>query len=183
MQVLKDRVTACHLCGLGETCIQKVSGDGNENADLMFVGEAPCETEDKTGLPFQGDCGKLLTKYVMAMGLSRERIYIANTVKCRPPKNRNPEPAETQACIGYLYEQIQKINPKVIVTLGTFATKALIESDQIISKVRGQQFPCKLFPSIVVIPTYHPSFCLRQQSAKITVWQDLKKAMAILGLR
>jgi uracil-DNA glycosylase len=165
----------CKLCSLGRS--QIVFGVGNPKARLMFVGEAPGEEEDKRGEPFVGRAGQLLTKIIEAIGLSREQVYIANVIKCRPPNNRNPEPDEVEKCEPYLFRQIDVIRPKVIVPLGKFAAQSLLKTVDPITRLRGRQFD---YRGAALIPTFHPAYLLRNPSAKREVWEDMKKVRAIL---
>ena len=137
----------------------------------MFVGEAPGRDEDEQGLAFVGRAGQLLTKIIEAMGYRREQVYIANVIKCRPPNNRNPEPDEVAACRPFLEEQIRLIAPKVIVTLGTFAAQALLETDESIGRLRGRWRTAR---GVRVMPTFHPAFLLRSPERKKDVWEDMK---------
>jgi len=160
----------CTLCDLSKTRTNVVFGEGNPNAKLMFIGEGPGEMEDKTGRPFVGRAGKLLTKIInTVLELERSDVYIANIVKCRPPNNRVPTIEEAQTCKPYLIKQIEIINPEILVCLGKTAFMYLLESDMPISKVRGQIFEYK---GKKVIPTYHPSFLLRNPSAKKESYKD-----------
>jgi uracil-DNA glycosylase family 4 len=165
----------CKLCTLGRS--QIVFGVGNPRARLMFVGEAPGEEEDKRGEPFVGRAGQLLTKIIEAIGLSRDQVYIANVIKCRPPGNRNPEPDEVAACEPFLFRQIDVIQPKVIVPLGKFAAQCLLKTVDPITKLRGRQFD---YRGTTLIPTFHPAYLLRNPSAKREVWEDMKKVRDIL---
>jgi len=165
----------CKLCTLGRS--QIVFGVGNPRARLMFVGEAPGEEEDKKGEPFVGRAGQLLTKIVEAIGLTREQVYIANVIKCRPPGNRNPENDEVASCEPFLFRQIDVIQPKVIVPLGKFAAQCLLKTTDPITRLRGRQFD---YRGTVLIPTFHPAYLLRNPSAKREVWEDMKKVRAIL---
>jgi uracil-DNA glycosylase family 4 len=167
--------TRCKLCTLGRS--QIVFGVGNPKARLMIVGEAPGEEEDKRGEPFVGRAGQLLTKIIEAIGLTREQVYIANVIKCRPPANRNPEPDEVASCEPFLFRQIDVIQPKVIVPLGKFAAQCLLKTMDPITKLRGRQFD---YRGTVLIPTFHPAYLLRNPSAKREVWEDMKKVRAIL---
>jgi DNA polymerase len=143
----------------------------------MFVGEAPGEDEDKRGEPFVGRAGQLLTKIIEAIGLTREQVYIANVIKCRPPGNRNPEADEVAACEPFLFRQIDAIQPKVIVPLGKFAAQSLLRTMDPITRLRGRQFE---YRGAVLLPTFHPAYLLRNPSAKREVWEDMKKVRAIL---
>jgi DNA polymerase len=167
--------TRCKLHALGRQ--QIVYGVGNANADLMFVGEAPGADEDIQGIPFVGRAGQLLTKIIEAIGLKRDDVYIANVIKCRPPGNRNPDPDEVDACEGFLFRQIDSIRPKVIVALGTFAAKALLKTQDPISRLRGRIYD---YRGAKLIPTFHPAFLLRSPDRKRDVWEDMKKVRALL---
>jgi DNA polymerase len=168
--------TRCKLHGLGRR--QIVFGVGNPSADLMFVGEAPGADEDLQGEPFVGRAGQLLTKMIEAMGLGRHDVYIANVLKCRPPNNRNPEPDEIERCEPFLFRQIASIQPKVIIALGAFAARTLLETNDPISRLRGRVYD---FRGAKLIPTFHPSFLLRSPGYKREAWEDLKTALALLG--
>jgi DNA polymerase len=167
--------TRCKLHTLGRR--QVVFGVGNPQADLMFVGEAPGADEDVQGIPFVGRAGQLLTKIVEAIGLTRDDVYIANVIKCRPPENRNPEPDEVATCEPFLFQQIDAIKPKVIVALGTFAAKTLLRSQDSISRLRGRVYD---YRGAKLIPTFHPAFLLRSPDRKRDTWEDMKKARALL---
>ena len=160
---LEAEALACTKCQLASTRTQVVFGVGDPQADLMFVGEGPGEQEDLTGEPFVGRAGKLLTSLIEEIGLTRAEVYIANVVKCRPPGNRDPQPGEIEACRPYLEAQMAFIQPKVIVTLGNFATKLLLDTKTGITKLRGQEYPYPGDgdPGRVIIPTLHPSAVLR----------------------
>jgi len=165
----------CKLHTLGRR--QIVFGVGHPSARLMFVGEAPGEEEDKQGEPFVGRAGQLLTRIIEAIGLTREQVYIANVIKCRPPGNRNPEPDEVAACEPYLFRQIDVIRPTVIVPLGKFAAQCLLRTSEPITRLRGKAFE---YRGATLIPTFHPAYLLRNPSAKRDVWDDMKKVRAIL---
>lgn len=171
--------SVCVKCRLAATRTQVVYGTGNPNADLMFIGEAPGRDEDLKGEPFVGRAGQLLTDIIKAMKLSREDVYIANVIKCRPPENRNPEPDELEACRPYIQRQVELINPRVIVTLGKFALQSLTGKVYSVSSARGQWTD---YNAIKVMPTYHPAYLLRTPSAKKDVWNDMKKVMTELGI-
>jgi uracil-DNA glycosylase len=179
LEAIKDDIgpdcRRCKLCTLGRS--QIVFGVGHPRAPLMFVGEAPGEEEDKRGEPFVGRAGQLLTKIIEAIGLTREQVYIANVIKCRPPNNRNPEPDEVASCEPFLFRQIDVIQPKVIVPLGKFAAQCLLKTVDPITKLRGRQFD---YRGRVLIPTFHPAYLLRNPSAKREVWEDMKKVRDIL---
>ena len=180
---LKVSFTDCDKCGLAATRTNIVFGNGNADTRLMFIGEGPGADEDAQGLPFVGRSGKLLTKMINAMGLSRDDVYIANIVKCRPPNNRNPLAEEAQACIGYLRSQIQIINPEIIVCLGSVSLNFLLQPEGKIkleiSKLRGKW---QNFYGYKVLPTFHPSYLLRNPSKKREAWYDLQVVMKELGL-
>ena len=167
--------TRCKLHTLGRR--QIVFGVGNPSADLMFVGEAPGADEDIQGIPFVGRAGQLLTKIIEAIELRREDVYIANVIKCRPPENRNPDPDEVDTCEPFLFQQIDAIKPKVIVALGTFAAKALLKTQDSISRLRGRVYD---YRGAKLIATFHPAFLLRSPDRKRDVWEDMKKVRAIL---
>ncbi len=170
----------CQRCKLAGGRRSIVFGVGNSDARLMFVGEAPGEDEDLQGLPFVGKAGQLLDKILSAgMGLSREEVYIANVVKCRPPENRNPQPDEIVACEPFLLKQVEIVNPEVIVTLGAFATQVMLRNRVAISKQRGRW---QDYHGVALMPTFHPAYLLRAPSEKRVVWGDIKLVMARLGL-
>ncbi|MDQ3171077.1 MAG: uracil-DNA glycosylase [Acidobacteriota bacterium] len=178
LSVLREQIgdcTRCKLHTLGRK--QIVFGSGNPNADLMFVGEAPGADEDEQGVPFIGRAGQLLTKIIEAIGLTRDDVYIANVIKCRPPANRNPEPDEIAECEPFLLRQIESIRPKVIVALGTFAAHALLRTDAPISKLRGTFHE---YHGAQLLPTFHPAYLLRSPERKRDVWDDMKKVRAVL---
>jgi DNA polymerase len=165
----------CKLHALGRR--QIVFGVGNPNAALMFVGEAPGADEDVQGEPFVGRAGQLLTKIIEAMGLKREDVYIANVIKCRPPQNRNPEPDEVDTCEPFLFQQIDAIKPKVIVALGSFAARALLRTQDPISRLRGRVHE---YRGSKLVPTFHPAYLLRNPSSKREVWEDMKLVRTLL---
>ena len=166
----------CKLHALGRT--QVVFGVGNPNAELMFVGEAPGADEDIQGEPFVGKAGQLLTKIIEAIGMTRDQVYIANVIKCRPPGNRNPEPDEVEQCEPFLFRQIDTVKPKVIVALGKFAAQCLLKTETPISRLRGQEFT---YRDVILIPTFHPAYLLRNPSAKRDVWADMQRVRDILN--
>ena len=174
MEDIRAAVESCQLCPLCETRNNVVFGDGNEDAKLVFVGEAPGSDEDRQGKPFVGRAGQKLTQIIEAMGLSRSDVYITNVLKCRPPGNRNPLPDEIRACEPYLIAQLQLIKPKVICALGTFAAQTLLRSDRRISRLRGQ---FHVYQGIKLMPTYHPAFILRSPKFKRDVWNDVQMIM------
>lgn len=167
--------TRCKLHTLGRR--QIVFGVGDPDADLMFVGEAPGADEDVQGIPFVGRAGQLLTKIIEAIGLTRDDVYIANVIKCRPPQNRNPEQDEVETCERFLFQQIDVIKPKVIVALGTFAARALLRTLDPISRLRGRVYD---YRGAKLIPTFHPAYLLRNPSSKREVWEDMKLVRKLL---
>lgn len=182
---LRAEAHDCTKCRLAGTRTNVVFGVGDPNADLMFIGEAPGRDEDEQGEPFVGRAGQLLTDIIKAMKLSREQVYIANVIKCRPPENRNPEPDELDACRPFIRRQVELIQPKVIVTLGKFGLQSLTGKAYGISSVRGQwlEYVDSSGRGIKLMPTYHPAYLLRTPAAKKDVWADMKKVMAELGIQ
>lgn len=182
LEVIRKRLEGCTRCPLHAHRRTIVFGEGNPHAQLMFIGEAPGADEDRQGRPFVGKAGQLLTRMIQAMNLRREDVYIANTVKCRPPRNRTPAREEIDTCLPFLDEQIQTVGPKVIIALGKVAACALLGVDLSISDLRGRFHPRG---DVQVMPTYHPSFLLRQENErryKAETWADLKQVMELLGL-
>jgi len=178
---LEDEIKHCQECPLGSTRKNAVPGEGNINADLMFVGEGPGKDEDFQGKPFVGKAGKLLTQIIKAMKFEREEVYITNVIKCRPPENRNPKNSEIEQCKRFLLKQIELISPKVIVTLGNVPTKFFLNQKKGITSLRGIFYS---YNHIKVMPTFHPSYLVRNEGAKdlkIMVWKDMQKVMAVLG--
>ncbi|MBI4352880.1 MAG: uracil-DNA glycosylase [Candidatus Omnitrophica bacterium] len=171
---LEEEFKGCTLCGLCRTRTQVVFGEGNPNARLMFVGEAPGFDEDRQGRPFVGAAGQLLTKIIEAMKLKREEVYIANCLKCRPPGNRSPLPSEIAACKPILMKQVEVIRPKVICALGKFAAQTLLQTEEPISRLRGRFFEIN---GMKIMPTFHPAYLLRNPQDKKLVWEDMKKVM------
>lgn len=159
LEDLKARALVCTQCGLAETRTQVVFGVGDPQARLMFVGEAPGKNEDLQGEPFVGAAGRLLDSLLEEVGLGRSDVYIANVLKCRPPGNRDPRGEEIDACKGYLREQIRLISPEVVVTLGNFATKLLLNTEVGITRLRGR--PHRWWLDAVLVPTFHPAAALR----------------------
>lgn len=182
---LEHTMAQCQACGLCQGRTQAVPGMGPRQARWMVVGEAPGEQEDQQGLPFVGPAGQLLDAMLAAMGLTRERdVYIANVIKCRPPHNRNPEPAEVAQCLPYLHRQITLVQPDIILALGKFAAQALLQGvvpdvDKApLGKLRG---PVYTVAGIPVVISYHPAYLLRTPADKAKVWDDLCLAMAHVG--
>lgn len=174
LSAIRADMADCQLCALGKTRKNLVFGDGNPQAKIVFVGEAPGAEEDEQGLPFVGRAGQLLTKIIEAMGLSRQEVYICNILKCRPPQNRNPLPEEIAACEPFLKQQLKIISPQIICALGTFAAKTLLKTDAPISVLRGR---FHYYEGIKLMPTYHPAYLLRNPAAKKTVWEDVQLIM------
>jgi DNA polymerase len=172
LKSLEGEVKQCTECDLSKSRTNAVFGTGSQNADLMFVGEAPGYYEDLKGEPFVGKAGQLLTKIIEAIDLKRGDVYIANVLKCRPPGNRNPSPNEIISCTPYLFQQIDLINPKIICALGTFAAQALLNSTASIGTLRGKFHE---FRRTKLIATYHPAYLLRNPGEKRKTWEDMKK--------
>ena len=172
---VREELGDCRRCKLHRKRTNIVFGSGNPQAKLIFVGEGPGRDEDLQGEPFVGQAGKLLTRIIEAIQLTREEVYIANIVKCRPPENRNPEPDEIAACEPFLIRQIKAIQPKLICALGTFAAQTLLQTTEKISALRGRFHS---YQGIVLMPTYHPAFLLRNPNYKRDVWEDVKKVRA-----
>ena len=177
---LRALVAACTACGLARTRTQTVFSDGQATARVMFVGEAPGQSEDEQGVPFVGAAGQLLTDIIQkGMVLARGDVFIANVLKCRPPGNRDPEPEEKALCTPYLDRQIELVNPAVIVALGKHAAQHLLKTPLSMGRLRGK---VHLLNGRKVVATYHPAFLLRTPSAKKDCWQDIQLAMRELGL-
>ncbi len=177
LEMLAASCSTCQKCALGQTRTNLVFGTGNPNADLMFVGEAPGEQEDLSGIPFVGRAGQLLDKFLYAVDIERKDVYIANILKCRPPKNRDPLPEEEEACIGYLREQVRLIRPKVIVCLGRIAAMKLIKPDFKITKEHGMWFEKGNY---LMTAVYHPAALLRDPRKKEDMLEDMKRIKAKL---
>ncbi|HEY5674610.1 MAG TPA: uracil-DNA glycosylase [Malonomonas sp.] len=171
---LATRLQDCTRCSLCKERQQVVFGVGNPQADLVLVGEAPGREEDEKGFPFVGEAGQLLDRILFAMKLSREDVYICNVIKCRPPRNRDPQEDEIAACEQFLKLQLAAIRPRLIVTLGRFATQTLLQSKDPISQLRGHWHE---YEGIPVMPTFHPAFLLRKPAGKREVWEDMKQVM------
>jgi uracil-DNA glycosylase family 4 len=179
---LYHEASDCQRCPLAATRTKVVFGSGNANAELMFVGEAPGAEEDRQGLPFVGRAGALLTELLGEIGLRREDVFIANVLKCRPPGNRDPQPVEIESCSPYLEKQVNLIEPKVVATLGNFATKLLTGSRAGITRVRGTpQLHVLGGRSVFVMPLFHPAAALRTPSLVETLREDFRKLSALLG--
>jgi uracil-DNA glycosylase len=180
LDVIREEIGNCTRCQLAFEGRNKiVFGDGDPNAELLFVGEGPGADEDIQGVPFVGRAGQLLNNMIAAMGLDRQRVYIANIVKCRPPKNRVPEPAEANVCTQFLFQQIGVIRPKLIVALGATAATYLLGTKAALSVLRGKMHDCM---GTKLIVTYHPAYLLRDPRQKAETWKDLQLAMKYLNL-
>ncbi len=171
LKQVRQEMGDCKRCKLASTRTNVVFGDGDPKAGLVFVGEGPGADEDKQGLPFVGKAGQLLTRIIEAMELKRGEVYICNIVKCRPPGNRNPEPDEIAACEPFLIQQLEAINPRIICTLGTFASQTLLRTKTPISRLRGKFHE---YRGIKLMPTFHPAFLLRNPNMKRAVWEDMQ---------
>ena len=187
LEKIAGQVRKCTKCGLCESRTNAVPGDGNPNAEIMFIGEGPGADEDAQGLPFVGRAGKLLEKIIAAMGLQRSDVFIANILKCRPPGNRDPKPDEIVCCLPYLERQIESIRPEVIVALGAHAAKTLLKTNKPIGQLRGifHEYVTGIGePPIKLMPTYNPAYLLRNysQDNRRRVWEDMQKVTAQIGL-
>jgi DNA polymerase len=177
LDAVRTELGKCLRCPLGSLRHNLVFGEGNPDAELVFVGEAPGADEDAQGRPFVGRAGQLLTKIIVAMGLKREEVYICNILKCRPPGNRNPQPDEIAACEPFLIRQIEAIRPRVLCALGSFAAHTLLKSEAPITVLRGRFHS---YQGVPLMPTYHPAYLLRNPSAKKHVWEDVQMIMKVL---
>lgn len=181
LAALAGVAAGCTRCRLAEGRIKVVFGSGNPDAELMFVGEGPGADEDRQGLPFVGAAGELLTKIIQAIERTREEVYIANVVKCRPPGNRDPQPDEVAACRGYLDKQIALVRPRILVALGRVAALTLlgndVGNDAPIGRMRGQWFQVQGIPTMV---TYHPAALLRNPALKRPTWEDMQQVRDFL---
>ncbi|MEE8490746.1 MAG: uracil-DNA glycosylase [Acidimicrobiia bacterium] len=181
LQLLAKEAAGCVRCRLHEGRTNVVFGEGNPEADLMFIGEGPGQHEDEQGLPFVGRSGELLSSLLEAVGLSRSQVYIANVVKCRPPGNRDPRQDEIDECKGYLAEQIRLVDPAVVITLGNFSTKLLLKTEVGITRMRGQAYP---WWGRHVVPTFHPAAALRGRSQVVEQMQaDIELALSVIANR
>lgn len=182
LEAIRKQLGDCQRCKLGKTRKQLVFGTGNPHSRILFVGEGPGADEDASGEPFVGEAGKILTRIITAMGLTREAVYICNVVKCRPPGNRNPEDDEIEACSPFLLRQVDSIKPEVIVALGKFASHTLLNSKEPISKLRGKFHD---YHGVPLMPTFHPSYLLHNREDKglfWDVWDDMTQVLRLLGL-
>ncbi len=184
MEELAEKIRDCQKCPLSQTRKKAVPGEGSHNSVVMFAGEAPGGDEDREGLPFIGRAGQLFTRILQSVQIERKDVFITNIVKCRPPENRNPNKSEIEICLPYLESQIALINPKIIVTLGSVPTKCLLNTDDAISRLRGQWFPW--LGGIKIFPMFHPSYLLRHQettpgSPKELTWRDIQELKRMLN--
>lgn len=177
IEQVAEMIRSCRGCTLFRTALNPVPGEGNPRADLVCVGEAPGATEDQLGRPFVGQAGQLLTKILAAVNLEREDVFIMNVLKHRPPGNRNPDPDEVAACKPFLLRQLELIQPKVILALGTFAAQTLLETREALGRLRGRVHS---FQGIPVVVTYHPAALLRNPAWKRPTWEDVQLARRIL---
>ena len=174
---LQETVSRCTGCRLHETRTQTVFGVGNPDADWLFIGEAPGAEEDRRGEPFVGRSGQLLDQMLAAIGQSRETVFIANIIKCRPPNNRDPKPDEAAACRGYLKRQIEIVNPKIIIAVGKISAQNLLGTDSPVGRLRGKRHS---FGNVPLVVTYHPAYLLRSPSQKRKSWDDFRLARSIV---
>lgn len=177
LRMFYEEIKGCTLCPLGYTRTNFVFGVGNPDAKLMLIGEAPGRDEDIQGIPFVGRAGQLLNKILKAIGLSRDDVYIANILKCRPPNNRDPLPNEISLCLPYLLRQIEIIEPKIICCLGRISAQVLLGTNEPMNKLRGV---VHRFRSIPLVATYHPAALLRNEALKRPTWEDMKLVRELL---
>lgn len=177
LEQVREASLGCPRCRLAETRMKVVFGEGDPDADVMVVGEAPGADEDRTGRPFVGRAGKLLDLLLMTAGFPRERVYICNVLKCRPPMNRNPLPDEVEACNPYLLRQVELVKPRAILAFGTFAAQTLLGTDVSIGRLRGKVHH---YQGVPLIPTYHPAALLRNPGWVRAVWDDLQRLRGVL---
>jgi DNA polymerase len=178
LEEIRAELGVCCRCELGGSRKNLVFGVGNPHARIVFVGESPGRDEDIQGEPFVGEAGQLLTKIIQAMGFQRSDVYICNVLKCRPPGNRDPLPSEVEACASFMLCQVKAINPEAVVALGKFAAQTLLQSKEIISRLRGRFHD---YHGIPLMPTFHPSALLRDPAKKREVWEDMQQVMRLVG--
>lgn len=178
LAVIQSDLGECTRCVLHEKRTNLVFGVGNPNAELMFIGEGPGFEEDRQGIPFVGPAGQLLTKIINAIDLSRDDVYIANVVKCRPPRNRDPEPEEVAECRPFLNRQVDSVKPKVICALGRIAAQNLLETEEGITRIRGRIYS---YRGAKLVPTFHPAYLLRNAEKKRECWEDMKLIRRLLN--
>ncbi len=174
LEAVREEIGDCRRCRLSKGRKNIVFGEGNPDALLMFIGEAPGREEDVQGRPFVGDAGKLLTRLIEKMGFAREQVYIGNIVKCRPPQNRDPEEDEIRTCLPFIEQQVEIISPKIIVSLGRISAQTLVATKIPISRLRGSFFE---FKGVPLMPTFHPAYLLRNPKDKWLVWEDAQKVI------
>ena len=182
LDAVREELGDCRRCKLWEGRRSIVFGEGDPDADIMFVGEGPGADEDEQGRPFVGRAGKLLDKWIaLGMGIPRENVYIGNIIKCRPPNNRDPERDEVHACLGFIKRQIRAVQPKVLILLGRVPMLHILGERVGITKVHGQWYE---FEGIQTMPIFHPSYCLRppQEEKRRIIWEDIKKVLNHLGM-
>jgi uracil-DNA glycosylase family 4 len=177
LDAVRGVALGCPRCRLAETRGHVVFGEGNPDADVLVVGEAPGADEDRTGRPFVGKAGKLLTLLLASVGLSRDEVYICNVLKCRPPGNRNPQPDEVEACSPYLLRQVELVKPRVVAAFGAFAAQTLLGTPTPIGKLRGRVHE---FRGVPLVATYHPAALLRSSAWVRPTWEDLQRLRAVL---
>jgi DNA polymerase len=177
LNAVREIALGCPRCGLAKTRMHVVFGEGSETADVMVVGEAPGQEEDRSGRPFVGRAGQLLDLLLLSSGFQRGDVYVCNVLKCRPPQNRNPQPDEVDACSPYLLRQVELVKPRVILAFGAFAAQTLLGTDITIGKLRGRTHQYRGIP---LVPTYHPAACLRHPAWVRSVWEDLQRARDVL---
>lgn len=175
---IRREMGGCHRCALGAGRTNLVFGVGNPDARLMIIGEAPGRDEDLRGEPFVGEAGQLLTKIIEAMGFARGDVYICNVLKCRPPHNRDPAPAEIEACSSFMHRQVKAVGPEAILAMGTCAAQTILGTKEPISRLRGRFHD---YHGIPLMPTFHPAFLLRNPERKRDVWDDVRQVMGVLG--
>ncbi len=177
LQELEMQLRGCTRCALSAERRQVVFGAGNPHAEIVLVGEAPGREEDEKGYPFVGEAGRLLEKILFAMQLRREDVYICNVIKCRPPRNRDPQPEEIATCEPFLKRQLELIKPRIIIALGRFAAQTLLQTRAPISRLRGNWHE---YAGIPLMPTFHPAYLLRNPAGKREVWEDMKQVINLL---
>jgi uracil-DNA glycosylase len=176
---IENAIQACQNCVLAQSCTRKVPGKGNQQADIMIIGEAPGHDEDLQGKPFVGRAGQLLDRMLQAIDIDPQQVYITNILKCRPPNNRDPKVEETKSCYQFLQAQIQQLKPRVIFAVGRISAQTLLQDQSPLGRLRNQQYtlPGTDIPMLV---TYHPAYLLRNPAEKAKVWQDLKSLKRLL---
>ncbi len=178
LDALRDVALGCPRCRLAQTRTRVVFGEGDPDAEVMVVGEAPGEQEDRTGRPFVGKAGKLLDLLLASVGMPRESVYVCNVLKCRPPQNRNPQPDEVEACSPYLLRQVELVRPRAIMAFGTFAAQTLLGTPTAISRLRGKTHA---YHGVPLVATYHPAYLLRNQAWVRATWEDLQRLRDVLA--